>query len=339
MKTKNIHHKALVFSCIFFLLHLFATAQTLSVFDYLSATEGAQMTLELDLPELINSKNTNQYFPASLTTPDGAMMKLEVRPRGKFRRRTCDIPPIKLKFAKKDLRKAQLDTLNEIKLVVPCFDSPRGEDLLLREYVAYRMFERLSPMSVRARLVKIAFRDKHVEQVREPVYCLLVEHEEQVAARLKGTINHYFELPADSLQTNQAAITSLFQFMIGNTDWGVADGRNLYMLKQPGNDKIQIVPFDFDFAGLVNAPYAVPNSDSGLKKVQDRYLMAHGLPEGALQEAYQTMLNAHDDLIQLCNGAYLPKNSAKSLTKYVEDFFALMRDKPISQLRPKGDLR
>ena len=310
-----------------------------SIFDYLTATEASAITLELDLTELINGKNTNQYFPGSLTAPDGKMLKVDVRPRGKFRRRTCDIPPLKLKFRKKELRASKLDTLNEIKLVVPCFDNPQGEELLLREYVAYRMFERLSPFSVRARLVKVAFRDRHVEKVRAPVYCLLVEHEEQVSARLKGQISEVFNVPNDSLELDQAALTVMFEYMIGNTDWGIADGRNLYMLRTAGSEKLRLIPYDFDFSGLVSAPYATPRNDTGLKKVQERCLIAGGIPKDALQRACNTITGAHDDLLALCNSPLFPKNTAKSMERYVEDFFALIREKSIEQLRSRGDIR
>lgn len=343
LKTNFRNPKSLIFIFLSLLFQNFILVRTSqaqeSVFDYLTATEASAIKLELDLTELINSKNTNQYFPGSLTAPDGKMLKVDVRPRGKFRRRTCDIPPLKLKFRKKELRAAGLDTLNEIKLVVPCFDNPQGEELLLREYIAYRMFERLSPNSVRARLVKVAFRDRHVEQVRAPVFCLLVEHDEQVAARLKGQIQQIFEVPNDSLYLDQAALTVMFEYMIGNTDWSIADGRNLYMLKPAGSDKIQLIPYDFDFSGLVSAPYASPRIDTGLKKVQDRCLISGGIPKEALQNACNTMMAAHDELLALCNSPFLPKTSAKNVERYVEDFFDLIREKSIEQLRPKRDLR
>ena len=111
-----------------------------SVFDFLTPQEGVAMTIELDLTELINNKKTNQYFPATLTTADGQLLQLDIRPRGKYRRKICEVPPLKLKFSEKGLRAAQLDTLNVVKLVVPCFNDAESEALLLREYVAYRLF-------------------------------------------------------------------------------------------------------------------------------------------------------------------------------------------------------
>jgi hypothetical protein len=82
-----------------------------SIFEYLSPAEGAEFRLEFDLTGLVNQKKTNSWFPATLTTSDGALIALEIRPRGKFRRMTCDVPPLKLKFSKKSLRAFRLDTL------------------------------------------------------------------------------------------------------------------------------------------------------------------------------------------------------------------------------------
>ncbi len=296
-----------------------------SVFDYLTPQEGVAMTIELDLTELINNKKTNQYYPATLTTADGRIMQVDIRPRGKYRRKICEVPPLKLKFSKKGLRAAQLDTLNEVKLVVPCFNDAESEALLLREYVAYRLFERLNPSyAVRARLVKVAFRDRHVEQLKAPVYCLLLEHEEQVAARLQGSLVEDYNLPADQLDAGQAALTSLFEYMIGNTDWNIANFRNVYLLKPANGDKIRIIPYDFDFSELVDAPYAKLNRSS---TEPGRKLVTTGLSAPMLKQAAATMQAARTDLLGWCNASFLPKSTVKELNRYLESFYQALDTK------------
>lgn len=313
---------------------------TASVFDFLTPQEGAHFTLELDLTELINNKKTNQYYPGSLTTDGGQLFGIEVRPRGKYRRRICDVPPLKLKFHKKELRAAGLDTLNEIKLVVPCFDNAESEALVLREYIAYKMFERINPAySVRARLVKVTFRDRHIEQTRAPVFALLVEHEEQVAARLNGDMVEYFNMPADSFHTGQIALNAMFQYMIGNTDWGISDIRNVYFLQPHDGSKIRIVPFDFDFSGLVNAPYAIPNSRTGLKSVRDRQLQADGIPNTALQQAAQVLRSTQSAFLELCQSPFLPEKSRMDMESYIKRFFDALGDNGKIPQRIKGDIR
>ncbi len=340
-KTKLFCPVSSVFGAFLLFLSHFVQAQAPlsvpSVFDCLTAQEGAALTLELDLTELINQKSTNQYFPGTLTTADGKTFPMEARPRGKYRRKICEMPPLKLKFPKKALRANGLDTLNEVKLVVPCFDDPKGEELLLREYVAYRMFERISPEHhVRARLVKATFRDRHVEKNRDPVWCLLLEHEEQVAARLRGKMVEAYNLPADSLNIEQTATTALFQYLIGNTDWAISTFRNIYLVKPASGERIRPIPFDFDFSGFVSAPYASVTTASGLKDVKERLLMADGLPQSALDAAMVRMDAAKADLLSWCASPFLSKSTSRELTRYVESFFA----EPVPKVaKVKGNLR
>ncbi len=343
MRAKTTHFCSIQFifgTFLFFSSHLIQAQAPIavpSIFDYLTTQEGAALTLELDLTELINQKATNQYFPGTLSTADGKSLPMEARPRGKYRRKICEMPPLKLKFPKKALRAHGLDTLNEVKLVVPCFDDPKGEELLLREYVAYRMFERLSPEHhVRARLVKVTFHDRHVEKQRDPVWCLLLEHEEQVAARLRGTMMEAYNLPTDSLHTEQTATTALFQYLIGNTDWAISTFRNIYLVKPASGERIRPIPFDFDFSGFVSAPYASVTASSGLKDVKERLLMADGLPQSAIDAAMLRMDAAKVDLLTWCTSPFLSKSTSRELTRYVESFF----DAPVPKVeKPKGNFR
>ncbi len=271
---------------------------------------------------LFNRKNGN-YLPAVLTDVNGVSFRLEVRTRGKFRRRKCEIPPVKLKFLKEDLLAHQLDTLNEIKLVLPCSKAEGNNDLIVREYIAYRMFESLTPYHTRARLVQLSL--KHTKQRRaQKMFALLVEHEEQVVSRLNGTPVVEWGIPFDQLDMDQVALMTLFQFMIGNTDWDILACRNILLLKPASEEKLRAIPFDFDFSGLVNAPYAVPTTESNLRNVQDRFLMANGIDPSALQHARQYMLDHQQMLYQWLENDYVSNPSSREMRKYLDSFFEIL---------------
>jgi hypothetical protein len=299
-----------------------AGAPPMSVFNYLAAQAESAFTLELDLDELVDHKKTNQYFPARVKTPDGNAFNIEVRPRGKFRRKNCEIPPVKLKFSKKTLRTHHLDTLNEVKMLIPCFNNTRGEELILREYAAYKLYEKINPEgSVRARLVRLTIHDQRAGKARKPVHALLIEHEEEVAARLKGRLEEVYNLPEDSLSAKHSALNVVFQYMIGNTDWETRNVRNIYLLRPFSGGRLIPVPFDFDFSGLVSAPYATPGAATGLEKVQDRLLMADGIPTDELRRAVQAVKSQQPELTAICRAAYLDKDTAEALTRYLQAFF------------------
>ncbi len=297
------------------------SSPSISVFNHLTKAEAAKITIEADFTTLVANKKTNQYFPGTLTTEDGQTLKMELRPRGKYRRKISEIPPLKIKFSKKMLVAAGFDTLNEIKLVLPCTDNMESDELLVKEYLAYRMFEQLSPLSVKARLIKLTLRDSHVEKSKKTMFAMLVEDEEESAVRLKGTVVDSYGIPSDSLLMNQAALVAVYNYMIGNTDWEIAMIRNVRLLKAPESGKVIVLPYDFDFSGLVSAPYASPSSDSGLKTVKDRFLMASGLKQDALKRATQLIQNNKEKLMNICNSRYLSRITINEVTSYLDTYF------------------
>lgn len=300
-----------------------------SIFEKLTAVENAKMTLETDLTSLIEQKKSELYFPGTLTSADGKTYKVEIKVRGKYRRKVAEIPPLKIKFSKKALKAEGLDTLNEIKLVLPVYDNAEGDELIMREYVAYRLYEHLTPASIRARLIRLTIRDSHVESSKKVVYAILLEHEEETAVRLKGTEVEAYGVPLDSMVTNQVALVSMFQYMIGNTDWDIPMQRNVRLIKSNETGKIWVVPYDFDFSGFVAAPYASPSVDSGLKTVLDRYLMSNGVKTEALRRATQQIKQARKELEALCKGKLISKDSSIQMINYLDTFFDQIDEKDL----------
>lgn len=291
-----------------------------SLFEYVGRQEGTAITLETDLTTLLTNRYSNDYFPGLLTLANGESFTVKIQPKGKYRRKIAEIPPLKIKASKKELRERGLDTLTEMRLVLPCYDNYRGDQLLIKEYLIYRMFEQLTDRCVRARLVRVTLRDNHVEKSSKKMYGLLLEDNEETAARLGGTLTEQYGLPVDSLDVDYTALVAVFQYMIGNTDWDIAMMRNVRMLRTP-DGKISPIPFDFDFSGLVSAPYASPSSESGLRNVRDRFLMANGIPREALRRAVQRLKEKQQDLLSTCYSRHLPREVSYEMTQYLETFF------------------
>lgn len=303
-----------------------SAARRETVFERLTKKEAEKFTLETDLTTIISNKKSDLYYPGTLTAPDGKSYKVELKPRGRYRRKISEIPPLKIKFKKKLLAEEGLDSLNEIKLVLPTIDNEQGDELLIKEYLAYRMFEHLTSASVRARLIRLTIRDTHVEKSRK-MYAILLEDEEETVARMNGTLVEQYGMPADSLIMNQAALVSIYEYMIGNTDWDISMQRNVRLIKSPETGKIIVVPYDFDFSGLVAAPYASPSSESGLKTVRDRFMMASGIKTEHLKRAIQGIKTAKKDLYNICRSKYLSRESSEDMIAYLETFFQQIEEK------------
>lgn len=305
-----------------------------SIFEHLTVTDCPKITLELDVTSIIAAKKTNQYFPANMTDASGQTYALEVKPRGRYRRKVSEIPPLKLKFKNKTLTEMGFDTLNEIKLVLPYKVDEKGDELIIKEYLIYRMFEKVTPAAIRARLIRLTLRNTHVEKSKQVMYAILVEHEEETAKRLSGIPVDQFGVPVDSLMHNQAALVCMFEYMIGNTDWDVSMQRNVRLLKAKETGKMLLLPYDFDFSGLVSAPYASPSSESGLKTVQDRFLMNVGVSQNSLRTATNVLRAAKKDFYEICRSKYLSRSASDEMLRYLEIFFqhAQSRDEVAGKL-------
>lgn len=292
-----------------------------TIFEYLAGQEGNKITLEADMTTLLASRQIDEYYPALLTLSDGKSFQVKIKPKGKYRRKVAEVPPLKIKFTKKSLLGEGLDTLNEVRLVMPCYDTQLGDELIIREYLAYRMFEKLTSASVRARLVRLTLRDTHVEKSRKVMYAILLEDNEETASRLNGHQVDQYGIPVDSLILNQAALVAMFEYMIGNTDWDIAMLRNVRLVRSAETGKALVLPYDFDFSGFVSAPYSSPSSESGLITVRDRFLMANGIHRDALRKATQILKSAKSELYAICRSRLISRESAAELTGYLDTFF------------------
>lgn len=326
-KFSTIYFLFLLLFCFQFNIGLAQSGSTpRSIFDYITAEEGAAITLETDLTNMLANRNSEDYQPGVISLSNGKTFQVKLMPKGRYRRKVAEVPPLKIKFPKKMLAAEGLDTLNEIKLVLPIYDNNLGDELIVKEYLAYRMFEHLTQACIRARLVKVTLRDNHVEASSKKMYGLLVEDNEETAARLNGMEVERFGLPIDSLIVNQAALVTAFEYMIGNTDWDISMIRNVRLIQSKESGKIVLVPYDFDFAGIVSAPYASPDSESGLLTVRDRFMKSNGIPKESLRRAIQTLRGAQREFYKICRSRHLSRTASENMVLYLDTFFQAIDD-------------
>ena len=199
-------------------------------------------------------------------------------PRGitRLRKETCSFPPLRVDFTKPPAATSLFAGQRRLKLVTHCRSSADFQQHVLLEYAAYRIFNLISPLSFRARLATIDY----VEPDGRPLtsrYGFFIEDFDDVARRnglTKARVGD--RIPSVQLEARQAARFAMFQYMIGNLDWSMRAGpegegccHNGRLLAGIGAYYAP-VPYDFDFSGLVNAPYAVPPDGFGISSVRSR---------------------------------------------------------------------
>lgn len=290
-----------------------------------------EIRLETDLKNLMKTKADEKYQPAVLKFKNKAgeekTYNAEIRPRGKTRKDICLHPPIKLKIKKSLLTGEGYLPHNEMKIVWECKPSGAFEQFMYKEYLAYRLYNLITPASFKVKLVKINLVDtNNPEKVSEKIG-FIVEDEEQLAERLASTLME--ERPKDTRQFARQSFLNfvLYEYMIGNTDWAFGNSHNARFYEHNTTKKVIPVPYDFDYSGLVDAPYAVPHESLPIKSVRERYFKGGTVAsaEGAmLRKSFLQSKNAVLNFIK--NFEFLDKYNRDDVLQYLNDFYKEIED-------------
>ncbi len=198
---------------------------------------------------------------------------LEIEPRGHFRRRTCSFPPIKLIFQKDNLEKQGFSRYaRKLKLVTHCQDHYESDQRVLREYWAYKMFNQVTPYSFQVQLVNITYVDT-TDGSEEEHLAFIIESNKELEKRLGGEMEDRWGMASEDVEESSYYHALLFNYMIGNADWNIEKNQNIKFLYPDAGGKPWLIPYDFDFAGLVDAPYAIPKEDLRQTNVRQRIVM------------------------------------------------------------------
>ncbi len=303
-----------------------------SIFDRLNHREVLEITLETDLGSLINDRKREEYQPAVFSYEDekGQEQKWEikVRPRGKYRRRICDFPPVKIKFSKKDLEAKGLLPFNKYKLVTHCMDNKSlSKDLVMKEYLAYKLYNELTENSFKVQLVKVTYFDSNGDFGKIKRWGILLENTDELAARIGGKECKCVGLKPEDYYPSLEKIHSVFQYMIGNEDWSLETNRNVKLIRVQKNGKVIPVPYDFDFSGLVDAPYAIPNSNHKLMSITDRAFLGNTCDSRELYATCSYFRSKKKALIKTVkNFKLLNKVVREEVMEYLQSFFEIIKD-------------
>ena len=263
------------------------------------------VTLSTDLGNLLSGKIKDDYQAATFACklPDSSFVKEEIRlnARGHSRRQICDIPPIRLLF--RNATSPRLSSLKTLKLVNVCRYSSADRQLLLKEYLIYKMYNLLTEKSFRVRLLNVTFEDSKGKKKSFTQYGFLVENVDAVAKRNKCKEMNDVKIDQETTDRANMTLVSLFEYMIGNTDWSVWNNHNIKLLypKRDSTARPFSVPYDFDNSGLVNADYAVADPIMGVESVVQRVYRGFGRTQEELDNTILLFNNKKEKIYELVN--------------------------------------
>jgi len=283
---------------------------------------------------LMKERSDTEYLDGKLsfTGDSGELHELDLRfrARGNYRRKksTCWFPPVRLNLKKKEAKGTVFEGQNVLKIVTHCSPTnKRFEQNILKEYLAYKILELHTPYSFKARLLKTTWADTDKNDEVEK-YGFVIEHKNNLAKRNETKIAEIGGTQHSKLDKKQASIVSVFQYLIGNTDFSLVAAiagesccHNGILLSK--DDKVYVpVPYDFDFAGIVDAPYAEPSPNFSINSVTTRLYRGHCSVNPELSETLTLFQENKDAVLELItNQEGLSERERKRTLKFVNKFY------------------
>ncbi|MEO6219451.1 MAG: hypothetical protein ABIO81_03415 [Ginsengibacter sp.] len=291
-----------------------------------------EVNLTTDIKQLRNSKNTPAYQPAEITMKfsDTLVLKERIRVelRGEYRKRNCDLAALMLNF--RNTSSPLLSPLKKLKLVGGCRNGSSWEELLIKEYLVYKIQNMLSNMSFRVRLLHITYHDSRQKVKTFSQYAFLLEDMIDLAERNNCVEIKNRKFLTEGTNREQMTFVNLFQYMIGNTDWSIPNYHNIKLMV-PKNDTLArpyAVPYDFDYCGLVDANYAVPAEGLNIESVRNREYRGFSRGYDELVKAAEIFnekkegIKYYIDHFELCSA-----RTRKLMSTYLDEFYETINNK------------
>ena len=294
-----------------------------------------EVTIQGPLGEISDNRADERGRPGILTV-GGRQLPIALAPRGITRRSAdiCQFPPLRVDFTTPPPSDSIFAGQRRLKLVTHCRRNEGHQQHLLLEYAAYRMFNLLTPLSFRARLARIEYRDSNGRPMPARFGFFLEDIDDVGRRNGMRRMQAGDRIPTSSLAPREAARAALFEYMIGNLDWSMRAGppgegccHNFRLLAAPGSTAAIPVPYDFDYAGLVDAPYAVAPNGFGTSSVRVRRYRGYCIHNAQALAAAREMRARQAELTAALGAVPgMAPRTAQKAAAYLQPFFAQIAD-------------
>jgi hypothetical protein len=324
-----------VSNAVLFLIVSAASAQEARSPDPLfQDTQILDVRIVAPLTTLLYERPIDEELLASLQYTDEAGQAVDfdikIRTRGRYRRQkdVCAFPPMRLNFKASQTKGTLFHKQNKVKLVTHCQKNSKYKQVILREYTAYRILNVMTDTSFRVRLLRITYVDSEGKKRDNVSHGFIIEHRNRLAKRLEKS---YLEIPStkvSSLDTEYSSIVSMYHYLIGNTDFSpikAAEGETCchnHVLFGNEGEPVWSVPYDFDQAGLVDAPHAAPNENFRLRNVKQRLYRGRCAYNELLDKTIADYNDKREGIMAVVGEVEDASNrSMKAMANYVDRFY------------------
>ncbi len=304
-----------------------------------ASDEVLDITLTAPFRQIDRERDKEQEYEGfvSYSDADGSDVQLDARfeVRGNYRLRSdvCRYSQLWVDLRRRQVSDTLFEGQNRLKLVVQCRQQSSYSDYIIKEFLAYQMFNRLTSTGFGTRLVNVTYDYSDDEGESRTHLGLLVENKDTVAEREGATNVELNRVNLALLEPKQSTLVALFMLMIGNTDFSLAAGpegdeccHNAKLLDVNGS--YIPIPYDFDGSGFVNASYAAdPNPSFGIRNNRQRLFRGYCIHNDHVESTIPVFLQAQQEIFTLVEESAIESGRGKqAAVGYLEDFFELISD-------------
>jgi hypothetical protein len=296
-----------------------------------AAPDPIHIAIQAPLHILIHNRG-NDVVQGTLTDPNGNALPVALSARGITRRSTdtCEFPPLRVVFTAPPPATSLFAGQKKLKLITHCRNSPAFQQYVLLEYSAYKMYNLLTPHSFDVRLANVDYREADGRPIISRVGYFLEDLKD--LARRNGMKESHAPnaIPLADLSPPDAARYALFQDMIANHDWSMRAGpagkpccHNAELMGPLAPGATVVVPYDFDFSGFVDTPYATPPDQLHISSVRERVYRGYCAHNADALAVARQMREARPQMMAAITSTpgIDPQRAAKAIA-FLDGFFA-----------------
>ena len=336
MKYNRSGHAALGLGLILLFVVCTASNQSVAAGELIFAADDVfDLTIRAPFTRLMRQAGGAAGVGGSLELSDGTSVPMSCNKYGISRLRECDLASLQITVDASEVHGTPFEGRKILRLVTPCRLRGQYDRYIMLEYLVYRSYAVIADPALRVRLAQVRFHDSEKSGRVQTGYAFFIEDIGQAAARRGQVWLDIQSQRTSNLDPAQLTMMTLFQYMVGNTDWSAVKGRpndrcchNVAVFGEEGVALNTVVPFDFDQTGLVNPPYAAPPDASlGLRRITDRRYRGLCEHNDELAGAIAVFNRKRSELEALFSREDLPypKDREQAL-KYINDFYETIND-------------